>query len=553
MLGTRIDLNTGRYISIGRFALALTMLAVAISDPEGVGVSNERDDAVAFAAVTGSLVLMGFCCRSWWWQFRLRHVETAFDMALVLGIMFSFDSTALGKHGLEVLALTMVATRMVIIIGLRAMQALFAAYLLLFMILAIVPLGSHPEVHPDFLVLRVVAIVFLIATILSLFASNRTVSPIVTPPRPEGLELTEFLAATNRAARSAMQGRQSVIAWHGGEVRPMLAAGLAGNEEVRAERLDIWPFPSLDRSQVAALLHDLRKSRAVVLYRDGTSRRLAHCPVTPGSLDRMEHLGGAIAAAPMHGASGEGLLLVSAKPSMHPISLESIAAMAGTVTDAIERNALTRADREADLLALRQSVALDLHDSVAQALTGTRFWLNSIVRRLAEAPDKAPAPDIAERIATLSDSIAFEQTHVNSIIARLREGEDDQAFDLRAELPGLATKLAARWQVEVDLELGDGVALVPAADGHEIKHLLREAIANAVRHGKASRIEIEIVKADGLMTVAVTDNGRGFANLDAAQEPWSIATRLAQMGGELNLASAAAGTRIEMTIPCRSN
>lgn len=246
--------------------------------------------------------------------------------------------------------------------------------------------------------------------------------------------------------------------------------------------------------------------------------------------------------------------MAGATPALHPISLEALAQMAAALCGGIDRNELTRATRQADLLALRQSVALDLHDSVAQALTGTRFWLNSISRRLAESDDPSVVPDVSERVATLADTIAFEQGHLNEIIARLREGEDVEApIDLRVELPQLVTKLSARWQVAITLDLADGISALPAADVHEIKHLLREAIANAVRHGKAEQISIEVARGNGALLIAVTDDGRGFSNIDEAQQPWSIATRLGQMGGELNLAAPATGTRIEMTIPWRSN
>lgn len=553
MLGVRIDLNTGRYLSIGRVALAFTTLIVAISDPQGVGLRFEPDDIVALAAIAASLVLLAVCYRSWWWQHRLRHVETALDITLVVAILFTFDATALGKHGIGVLAIAMVGTRIGIVEGVRAMQLLFAGYVALFLLLVIGPVRLHPDLPPDFLVLRILALVGLIAAVLSLVMSNRSVAGIVSAPSLDNLPLSGYLAAATGAVKAALQHRQTTIDWQSRTTRSAVRIDHAGTENLARQPL-IWPLPSIDRANVAALLHDFDRARTVVLFRDGRTQGFSRCPADESNRSSYSSLGSAIIAAPMRGATGEGLLLASAAPAIHSISLEAVAEMACSITYAIDRHVLSRAQREADLFTLRQSVAMDLHDSVAQTLTGTRFWLNGIARSIAEAPTSALATDIGERIGTLNETIAFEQAHVHDIIARLREGEDNQALtDLRQELPELIDKLAARWQVSIGLVMADDLVTLPVTDSHEIKHLLREAIANAVRHGQASRIDIELGWAADVLSIAVTDNGRGFASLEEAQQPWSIATRLGQLGGELNLAAPAVGTRIEMTIPCRSN
>ena len=80
---------------------------------------------------------------------------------------------------------------------------------------------------------------------------------------------------------------------------------------------------------------------------------------------------------------------------------------------------------------------------------------------------------------------------------------------------------------------------------------LREATANAVRHGKASAISVEPSTADHRLLLDIVDNGQGFKQqgFAAIHHPRSIAERVARAGGDLTITSAPGQTRLAINLP----
>jgi signal transduction histidine kinase len=85
----------------------------------------------------------------------------------------------------------------------------------------------------------------------------------------------------------------------------------------------------------------------------------------------------------------------------------------------------------------------------------------------------------------------------------------------------------------------------------DLQQLLREAVANAVRHGGADRIDVGIgVEADRL-ELSVSDNGSGFsgANGEDAAQPWSLKERVERAHGSIRLVSTPGSTNVLISLP----
>lgn len=72
--------------AIARLVLATLLLYFSVSDVVGFGLVSEMDDgwAIAYALVATALAVVAW--RSWWWDFRLRTVAFAVDVAIVMVI-----------------------------------------------------------------------------------------------------------------------------------------------------------------------------------------------------------------------------------------------------------------------------------------------------------------------------------------------------------------------------------------------------------------------------------------------------------------------------------
>src|SRR5262249_27503297 len=78
-----------------------------------------------------------------------------------------------------------------------------------------------------------------------------------------------------------------------------------------------------------------------------------------------------------------------------------------------------------------------------------------------------------------------------------------------------------------------------------------EALANAVKHAKASRIAINVRWADGDLWLTVTDDGRGGADPRRGTGLAGLSRRLGTVDGSLTVASPPGGpTVMTMEIPC---
>jgi signal transduction histidine kinase len=78
------------------------------------------------------------------------------------------------------------------------------------------------------------------------------------------------------------------------------------------------------------------------------------------------------------------------------------------------------------------------------------------------------------------------------------------------------------------------------------QQILREVTANAVRHGKATAIDLEATRVEGRIRLEMIDNGEGFA---VPHQPRSIAGRVAWLGGDLTVTSVPGRTAIAVSLP----
>lgn len=224
------------------------------------------------------------------------------------------------------------------------------------------------------------------------------------------------------------------------------------------------------------------------------------------------------------------------------LSLSAAAELRQAATlELIEENGATRT---------RLAFARDLHDSVMQLLAGTALRLEAI-RRAIEKGEARP-----EEVAHLQAELAAEQKSLRTLIEQLRGAVPaaNAPVDLCGALAETAARSARQWQVRCSLDSSGGE--IPAAPRleHELRHMLREAIANAVRHGRASDVSVSLSQRDSQLVMVVDDNGRGCpaAAAEAAEgghSPRSMRERVEALGGTLSLAPTGSGSRLVVEIP----
>jgi signal transduction histidine kinase len=94
--------------------------------------------------------------------------------------------------------------------------------------------------------------------------------------------------------------------------------------------------------------------------------------------------------------------------------------------------------------------------------------------------------------------------------------------------------------------------------GQEAYRVVQEAVVNAVKHGEASVVHVDVGERDDALMIRVRDNGRGFPfkGSFSSQElekqrlgPVLLKHRIAALNGSLAIESTATGSVLEITIP----
>jgi signal transduction histidine kinase len=162
----------------------------------------------------------------------------------------------------------------------------------------------------------------------------------------------------------------------------------------------------------------------------------------------------------------------------------------------------------------RNRIARALHDGCVQTLGGTNLGLQTCRELIRAGRDEQALAMLAE----LQRSINREYDELRVYVRELAEVEPAG--------PDSATASPVPTRFSVSLELAGSAALV-----EDVLQIVREAVANVRRHARARSAAITVRTVDGQVSIAIDDDGQGFANPE--QVPWSISSRVVEAGGEV--------------------
>ncbi|MEO7652093.1 MAG: ATP-binding protein, partial [Bryobacteraceae bacterium] len=195
-----------------------------------------------------------------------------------------------------------------------------------------------------------------------------------------------------------------------------------------------------------------------------------------------------------------------------------------TMSDAEIRMIRTAAEEQLRGIALRavetekrQSARLArfLHDEVAQVLSGAGLQLDILRMDL-----ESKAPEIAPRTAEIQDLL-------ETVVRRIR----DVSYELHPEIverAGLQPALdmiagRAREKFNGTLRLRyDSSLRIPVAIAVAMHRIADEAVQNAIRHSRCTKIEIIVKPSRGGPSMEITDDGDGFDYLSLQRSPCGL-------------------------------
>jgi len=195
----------------------------------------------------------------------------------------------------------------------------------------------------------------------------------------------------------------------------------------------------------------------------------------------------------------------------------------------------------------REKLGQDIHDSLGQDITSISFCAAALKKQL----EKRDA-ELADRAGEIGDQAMTALRSMRQIINGLTSF-DVAGTPVTGMLAQMGKETEARMGIRCRFKSSDIPAIEDPETCTQLLWIAREAINNAIRHGKATEIVVSLKPHAGKLCLTVSDNGGGLPDdfLDNAGIGLKVMHfRAAAMGGQVTLAPGTkSGARVRCVFP----
>jgi signal transduction histidine kinase len=153
----------------------------------------------------------------------------------------------------------------------------------------------------------------------------------------------------------------------------------------------------------------------------------------------------------------------------------------------------------------RRRIGFDLHDDLGQKLTGLLLLAQALEQRLNR--EHHTGADDAHRVAELIEEV-IHHTHN---LARHFSALDLRGDDLATVLKGLASNVDKMFGLPCTLAIKGEMPPLPANATMQFYKIAQEAISNAIKHGKATRVWLSASRTHDKLILSVRNDGVPFS------------------------------------------
>ncbi len=221
------------------------------------------------------------------------------------------------------------------------------------------------------------------------------------------------------------------------------------------------------------------------------------------------------------------------------------AVFAEILNSLIEYVKLNREAKRAELLQERQTIASEIHDSLAQTLNFARMST-----RLRDAAVRNKNDLMIKKYSDeLDNALEISQKAVRALITDFRS-EMDPAGLLKA-LQTLATEFRAKQDIVLESSINVADLDLPLEYEIQVYNIVREALSNIAKHSNASHARLVVDYQCGYFVFSVEDNGVGtFAPVEGHYGITIMRERAQNIGGDIRVESnEGLGTCVQLYFP----
>jgi signal transduction histidine kinase len=192
----------------------------------------------------------------------------------------------------------------------------------------------------------------------------------------------------------------------------------------------------------------------------------------------------------------------------------------------------------------RAAIAREIHDDVGGSLTALKFDLAWIARHTTDA-------GVRLRVQSALETVTLAIESSKRIMHNLRPAILEQG--LVAALQWIASRFEKRTGISCEVRIPSHTPEWPAGVPLVAYRTAQEALTNITKHAQATRVQIDLSLAGGVMSLEISDNGRGLSQQDLAKARSfgirGLHERAGTVGGWVDLSSGPAGTTLILSVP----
>ena len=237
------------------------------------------------------------------------------------------------------------------------------------------------------------------------------------------------------------------------------------------------------------------------------------------------------------------------------VGMEQLARLSNerTVALAEEHAARSRAEQDLEVnrtlldssVAARVRLGRELHDNICQTLYAVCLTLESVQKK------SSLSPEMKQRTDQCLAELRRVNQEVRAYLQELEPGSVN-SHSFATALAGLIGSLPTGEDVQIELRLDTAtVELIPSHQVAEIMNILREAVSNSLRHGRARHIVLRAGQNEQSIALSVQDDGVGFVPRPGGGHGLpNMQARAAALGGSIAIESQPGkGTRVILMLP----
>jgi PAS domain S-box-containing protein len=299
----------------------------------------------------------------------------------------------------------------------------------------------------------------------------------------------------------------------------------------------VWPWPEVFQTGKPRLMEDIREGPDFPWRAHLLAQGIVSILVVP-----------MLIAGRVDGVIG---IRFTRKRTFRAEEMELAQALANQTMLAMQLTRLSVQSRRSAVMAERNRMAREVHDTLAQGFTGVIVQLEAA----ADATSKGFVKDAGDHLDRAGELARESLREARRSVQALRPQALEEN-DLCAALSTLIKKMTAGTSLQAEFILRGQSRPLPPGWEENLLRIGQEVLTNALRHSQASHFSAQLAFTPGDVLLNLRDNGRGF-DPESKQDGFGllgIRERVEGMGGRLTIESASGtGAEISITLPAKDN